>query len=343
MICLLAFAAPVYAEESLPPSVQQVLDSGSVSVEEAASWQFGDLLNWLGELLGSGLEHPLHFFVQAAWYLLLAGMLGLLAGGESWRKCLDAVAVLGFGTISLSAMMQLTDSVVTTAQDCQNYLVAFVPVFSGVAAVGGQTAGSLVYSGMFFALSGFLAGAIEMLLLPIMQIYFCFAACACIWGNPGIEEAAALFARGLHWLLKTCGVVFGLILGIQNILAGTTDSAALKTGKSVLQGFVPLVGDAAAAALTSAAAAIQLLKGSLALAALLALAAVFVPVFLQCVLYVLAFAGAGVAASASGQKQCSQLCRLYFEGAKLCASVLVLYFFMVFLSTALLLVCGNGG
>ena len=197
--------------------------------------------------------------------------------------------------------------------------------------------------GMFFALSGFLAGAIEMLLLPIMQIYFCFAACACIWGNPGIEEAAVLFARGLHWLLKTCGVVFGLILGIQNILAGTTDSAALKTGKSVLQGFVPLVGDAAAAALTSAAAAIQLLKGSLALAALLALAAVFVPVFLHCVLYVLAFAGAGVAASASGQKQCSQLCRLYFEGAKLCASVLVLYFFMVFLSTALLLVCGNGG
>lgn len=345
MICLLAFATPVGAQtvQEVPPSVQQFLEGQSPTVEQVSGWQLGDLLDWLGQLLGQELDRPLRFLLQAAGYLLLAGVVGLLAGGESWRKCLDAVAVLGFGTISLSAMMTLTDAVVTTARDCQNYLVAFVPVFSGVAAVGGQGAGALVYSGMFFALSGFLAGAIERLLLPVMQIYFCFAACACIWDNPGIEEAAALFARALQWLLKLCGIGFGLILGVQNVLAGVTDSATLKTGKSMLQGFVPVVGDAAAAALTSAAAAVQMLKGSLALSALLALAAAFAPVFLHCLLYGVAFAGAGVAASASGQKQCGQLCRLYFEGTKLCASVLVLYFFMVFLSTALLLISGNGG
>ena len=88
-----------------------------------------------------------------------------------------------------------------------------------------------------------------------------------------------------------------------------------------MQGVIPVVGDAAAAALTGAAAAVQLLKGSLALAALLALTALFAPVLLQC----------------------AQLCRLYFEGARLCGSMLVLYFFMIFLSTALLLLAGNGG
>lgn len=64
-------------------------------------------------------------------------------------KCVDALAVLGFGTLSLNAVMTLVDSVAVAAQDCQNYLISFVPVFSGVAAVGGQTAGALVYSGMF--------------------------------------------------------------------------------------------------------------------------------------------------------------------------------------------------
>lgn len=345
MICLLVFCIPGYAaaEEELPPSVQEILEGDSFSVDQASHWQISDILDWLAALPRDDMERPLRFLLQAVGYLLLAGALGVLAGGESWRKCLDAIAVLGFGTISLSSMMQLTDSVVTTAQDCQNYLVAFVPVYSGVAAIGGQSAGALVYSGMFFAISGFLAGAIENLLLPGMQIYFCFAACACVWGNPGIEEAARLFAQGLQWLLKLCGAVFSLILGVQNILAAATDNAALRTGKSVLQGFVPVVGDAAAAALTSATAAVQMLKGSLALAALLALAAVFAPVFLNCILYSVAFAGAGIAASASGQKQCGQLCRLYFEGTKLCASVLVLYFFMVFLSTAFLLISGNGG
>ena len=111
----------------------------------------------------------------------------------------------------------------------------------------------------------------------------------------------------------------------------------------MLQGFIPVVGDAAAAALSGASAAVQLLKGSLALAALAALAVAFVPVVVQCLLYTAAFAVAGVAASLIGQKQCGRLCRLYGEGSRLCVSVLALYFFMVFLSTALLLLAGNGG
>ena len=188
----------------------------------------------------------------------------------------------------------------------------------------------------------FLAAVIGKLLLPVLEIYFCFAACACVWGSRAVEEAASLFSKCLHWLLKVCGAVFSFVLGLQSVLAGTADSAALRTGKSVLQGAVPVVGDAAAAALTGAAAAVQLLKGSLALAALLALGASFTPILLHCLLYSLAFSGAGIAALAGGQKQCGRLCRLYAEGAGLCGSVLVLYFFLVFLSTALLLLTGNG-
>lgn len=342
MVCTAFFCLPVSAQQ-LPETIQSLLPESQEPLQEIAGWNLPDVFAFLKSLLGIDWRDPIRFALQAGGYLLLAGVIGLLAGGKSWRRCIDTVTVLGFGTMSLNAMMQLTDAVISAAQDCQNYLISFVPVFSGVAAMGGQTAGSLVYSGMFFTVSGFLASLMESVLLPVMQMYFCFASCACIWGNAGVEEAALLFAKGLHWMLKLCGILFGLVLGVQNVLAGAVDSAALRTGKSALQGFIPVVGDAAAAALTGAAAAVQLLKGSLALAALLALAAAFLPTFVHCVLYSFAFAGAGIAASASGQKQCGRLCRLYWEGTKLCASVLVLYFFMVFLSTALLLISGNGG
>lgn len=330
------------AAEGLPEEAEKILDGGNTALQAAPDWQLQDLLVWLADLAGMNLQEPIRFALQAAAYLLLAGAVGLLISGKSWRRCLETVSLLGFGVICLGAMMKLTDAVVTTAQDCQNYLVAFVPVYSGIAAVGGQSAGALVYSGMFFTMSGFLAGAIKLVLLPVMQIYFCFTACACIWGNYGIEEAASLFARCLHWLLRLCGILFAAVLGLQNILAGSVDTAAVRTGKSMLQGFIPVVGDAAAAALSSAAAVVQLLKGSLALAALAALAAAFLPVLMQSLLYTAAFAAAGVISGLIGQKQCGRLCQLYSEGSRLCASVLILYFFMVFLSTALLLLTGNG-
>ena len=89
--------------------------------------------------------------------------------------------------------------------------------------------------------------------------------------------------------------------------------------------------------------AVQLLKGSLALAAVLALGGLFVPVFLRCLLYYLSFSLASIMAAGSGQKQCLQICHHFAQGARLCGSILTLYFFMVFLSTALLLITGTGG
>ena len=125
------------------------------------------------------------------------------------------------------------------------------------------------------------------------------------------------------------------MLGLQTILAGNADSAALRVGRSLLSGAIPVVGDAAAAALSSSAAAVQLLKGSLALAALAAPAAMFLPAFAQCALYFLAFSGSGIVACGSGQDQCGQICRNLADGAPPCAAVLVLSFFTVILSTAL--------
>ena len=341
MILLLAAPPAAFADE-LPQDAQKILSDSGVDVTDAAGWNFSDLCDALGNWIISGFQPALQFAAQSTGYLLLAGLLGLLAG-KPYNAYVEILSVLGFGSLSLSTAMQLTELVGTTAQDARNYLAMFVPVFSGVAAAGGQTSGALVYSGMFFAMSGFLAAAIQKLLLPLLQVYFCFAVCASLWHNPGIEDAAALFSRCLSWLLKGCGALFSLVLGLQSTLAATVDSAALKTGKSVLQGAIPVVGDAAAAALTGAASAIQLLKGSLALAALLALATLFAPVFLKSLAYAVVFSAAGILAGAAGQKQCAQLCRLYFEGVQLCGSMLVLYFFMIFLSTALLLLAGNGG
>ena len=241
---LLAVPPPVFADElsgELPKSTRDILDEGGTDLSDAARWRFSDLCDTVGAWAAEGLQPALHLAAQSAGYLLLAGLLGLLAG-DPYRAYVEILAVLGFGTLSLSAAMQLTELVATTAQDCLTYLTAFVPVFSGLAAAGGQTSGALVYSGMFFAMSGFLSAVIQKLLLPVMQLYFCFAVSACLWDNPGMGDAAALFSRCLHWLLKGCGALFSLVLGLQSALAATADSAALRTGKGVLQGVIPVVG-----------------------------------------------------------------------------------------------------
>lgn len=325
----------------LPRQAEDLLSQSDDSA--VLQWDLGSLWDMVLDAVQKALGGPLRLAAQAIAFLLLSCAAGLTVGQGSWQKCVDAVSVLGFGALSLSGMMELVTLVGQTAQDCQTYLIAFVPVYSAAAAAGGQTTGAAVYSTMFYAMSNFLAGAIRLILLPVMQIYFCFGISAAVWGNAGMEEASALFGRCLSWLLKLCAALFSFVLGLQNILAGGMDNAAVRMGRGVLSGAIPVVGDAAAAALTGALSAVQLLKGSLALAAVLALGGLFVPVFLRCLLYYLSFSLASIMAAGSGQKQCLQICHHFAQGARLCGSILTLYFFMVFLSTALLLITGTGG
>ena len=338
---LLVAVLPVHAAE-IPKAAEDILQRSGVEESEGFAWSFDALVNSALGLVEDEFAEPLAFAAELMVYLAVACLVGLLADG-SWKRCLDAVAVLGFGALCLSDMMSLMERVAATAADSQAYLVNFIPVFSGVLALGGQTAGAAMYVGMFFAMSTFLSTAIEQFLLPVMQIYFCFAISAALWGNPGIEEAAHLFSRCMGWILKGCGALFTFVLGLQGILAGNSDSAGVRVGKSLLSGVVPVVGDAAAAALESSVSAVRLLKGSLALAVICVMAAAFLPVLLRCGLCFLTFSSVGILASATGQRQSGQICRLFADGAGLCASVLILYFFMVFLSTMLLMITGSGG
>ena len=59
------------------------------------------------DYLAANIGEPLAFGLRAAGYLLVAGVLGLLAGANNWRRCIDAVAVLGFAAMSLAAGIDL--------------------------------------------------------------------------------------------------------------------------------------------------------------------------------------------------------------------------------------------
>ena len=278
---MIAFPLPAAAAE-LPAGVQQILQQSELTPDKLVHITLQELLQTLAGWLKNAWGQPLQLARRAVLFLLLSSCVGLLADGGAWRDCVDLVAVLGFGTIALNQMTSLVQQVAQAANTSQLYVSGFVPVFAGVALLAGQTAGAAVYSTMFYAMAAFLAEVLQNLLLPLLQIYFCFSVSAALWGDSGI------------------GMLFTFVLGLQNVLAAGTDRAALKIGKSMLSAAVPVVGDAAAAALGSASAAIGLLKGSLALAAVAALGAAFAPVLAQCGLYWLVFSGMGILAAGMG-------------------------------------------
>ena len=339
---VIAFLLPAAAAE-LPAGVQQILQQSELTPDKLVHITLQELLQTLAGWLKNAWGRPLQLVRRAVLFLLLSSCVGLLADGGAWRDCVDLVAVLGFGTIALNQMTSLVQQVAQATNTSQLYVSGFVPVFAGVALLAGQTAGAAVYSTMFYAMAAFLAEVLQNLLLPLLQIYFCFSVSAALWGDSGIADAANLFARCFTFALKLCGMLFTFVLGLQNVLAAGTDRAALKNRQKRAECCRARRGGCRCGGSGQCFRRNRTAQRLIGVGGGGALGAAFAPVLAQCGLYWLVFSGMGILAAGLGQKRSKQICTLFGQGTRLCGAILVLYFFLVILSTLLLLLGGNGG
>ena len=119
------FALPAGAVE-LPRAAQDILDVGGPALESVAEWTLEGVLSEMWRMVDGVVGQPVGFAGRALLFLLLGCAAGILAGRGGWQRCVEAVTVLGFGAMSLSAMMELAEKVGQTAENCQTYLVAFI-------------------------------------------------------------------------------------------------------------------------------------------------------------------------------------------------------------------------
>ena len=92
---LLAAPLPAHAAE-VPPDAQAILEESGVDIAAVAGWSFSDWCDTIGDWIAGSFQPVLHFAAQSAGYLVLAGLLGLLAG-KPYSAYVEILAVLGFG------------------------------------------------------------------------------------------------------------------------------------------------------------------------------------------------------------------------------------------------------
>ena len=345
LVCLLLAGAlaPRARALEVPGPVQEVLDEAPVEPERFREMSLPALL---GELLGNWkeqLEAPARLLARLTVFLLLGTAAAALAPEEHWRESLETILVIGLFLLACRPALELMEQVTECIQGWYTYLAGFVPVFCGIMVSCGQPGGAGVYSGMFLAMANFSAQLISTVALPLLTVDLTLCAAAALCTIDGLQDCCELVGRAVRWLLKFAAVLFGAVLGLQTVLAQGADNLALKTGRFLVGGAVPVVGGAVSDAMGSVLAALRVLKGSLGFAAVAVLAAAFLPLLLRCTACALVTLLGAAAAKACGFRRGGAVLRGISRSVSLCISFLVFFFMLVVLTTALMIVTGNGG
>jgi stage III sporulation protein AE len=151
-VCFLAFAPDAAAAQlqGLPGQElwQPYLEKAPQSAESFAKDPLKSLLALLPGSPEEMIRQMAHCYADVLLFLLLLIVLSFLVGGAADSALLELAAAVGCGTLLWGDLISLAQLICERMEGWKNYLLGFLPVYSGVLAAGGEVNASTAASGL---------------------------------------------------------------------------------------------------------------------------------------------------------------------------------------------------
>ncbi len=210
--------------------------------------------------------------------LLLSVITLLIKGSGKGTSVIAAVVILLLTFQNTDTLIGLSSE--TVREICEYGKLLCLAMTTALAAQGAITASASLYAGttLFTALLGAL---ISRFYVPLVYFFLLFSAANSALGEEYLRKLADSIKGFLSWLLKTLLIVFTTYMSLTGVVAGTTDTAALKAAKVTISTAVPVVGGILSDASEAVLVSMQLMKNAAGIYGILAALAVFIGPFLK--------------------------------------------------------------
>ena len=279
LLVLLLLPMPVYAAEYAPPSPE---GNGEKYMPENTE-SFAEGL-WSILLDGiSALQPTLYDALKICCSVIAAVMMLSLVRNfsVSTDMVLKLVETMLLATILIGASNTLIDLAANTVNELSDYGKLLLPVMTGaMAAQGSGVTSAALYTGTA-VFDAILSTAISKLLTPMIYIYLVLAVAVSATGQVALNQMLSFVKWLVTWALKISLYIFTGYMSVTRVISGSVDAAAIKATKLTISGMVPVVGGILSDASETILVSASIMKNSIGVYGLLAIAAICVEPFLR--------------------------------------------------------------
>lgn len=274
-------------EGELPREAAELLREAGIEPENSSwgsSLSVSRVLSHLLSLLSGKAAAPLSAGGGLLGLIILSAAFPAVSDGKR-NGGIPLVTVLCTALCVAAPVWKSIYAAVGAIKSCSEFMLAFVPVFAGIAAISGSSISIAPSSAVLLAAAEGVGAAAAFIIIPLMGAQLAMSLCSAVSplsvGN-GLAEG---IRKAAMWLFSLITTVFLGILGIQNAVNSAADTVALKTGRFILGTAVPIAGAALSEAAATVAASLSLLRASVGIYGIAALSAILLPIIVDILLW----------------------------------------------------------
>lgn len=316
------------------------LDELGVSSPEISQMQNFSVKNFFKFIFVKALQtikQPIVIFSNCLAVILITALFYNFKPNSSANNLMDLITTLCTYTILITPIIKCVVSVSRTIKNFENFMLCFIPVFTGTIAMNFKTTTSIGYSSTVFFIAQFISAAISNILLPITGAFLAFSVVGGMCSNLQISAITATVKKITIFALMFMVTIFIGLFSLQTSIAASTDNIGIKAAKFVSSSFIPIIGGALGDALASVVGGLNLIKSAVGGFGILVCLATFVPPIVNIGLFLIMISTIGSIAKSFKINLVDQTCASTKDCLSILLSFLICYGILMISTTSIII------
>ena len=279
--------------DNLPDDVKKSLEEIGVSSEDfstISNLSFGDILTYLSDVSLKEAKVLLPSVCSMIAVLLLYALFsGMYSNATSVQlnSVLSVVSALSISCILMMPVVSLVKTAASAIETSSNFMLAFIPVMTAIMVSSGSVVSSSGYASLMLIAAEGVSQFFSKVISPLLCSFLALGISSSLVPEIKTSGIVNFFLKTVKWFMSFVFTLFTALLSLRTIYGASVDNVSSKAVRYTMSSFVPVVGGALSEAYRTVHGSVGVLKSGVGIFVIIAVFAVFLPVLIRLILWLL--------------------------------------------------------
>ncbi|GFI70904.1 stage III sporulation protein AE [Clostridiales bacterium] len=299
-----------------------------------------DFLKSIKDILKGAVQTPIEACIAIFVFIILSSFFQNLKStmiNDEMSSVFSTVSALVIAVV-LAVKMKTTISLACTAISvCADFVFAFVPVFCIIVAASGNTVAAFSTNTMLLSLAQTLNYISKNIFVPLTNCFLAIGICSGLRSELNLSSLLAFLKKYITTAISMAAAFFVSVLSIKTAVASRADAIGLRSIRFAINSVVPVIGSAISEGLLSIQSYSSLIRSSVGVVGIMAVALVFMPAIIEVVLWRFFLSLSSLVSDVFGDKSVSLVIKAFADAMLIMNVILILSMVTTIISIGILI------
>lgn len=302
---------------------------------------FRDVLSYFTPAIKDKAVSVLKSFTGLFLLILLFSVMNTVIQGDGYDKTYSLFMTATVAVLVLPVLRSIIIPAVSVMKISNGFIISYIPVLTLILSFSGSGMSAMLFNTSVVGMCEIMSFLVNGILVDFTGCFICLVTAFSMNENLNAGRIISSVNKLFTLVVASAGTLFSGVLTVKNVMAVSVDSLSVKGIRFLLSSFVPVIGSSISEAYSSLLGSINLIKGSVAVIGILAVAVINVPVIVEIFLYYLSFSALSYFSEISCPGNTANIFRMCAAVARAFMVLVIFEMFILVISTGLVLTIKN--